>query len=88
MSSIPIVFTPELPILRCRESETNGFCSSANLSIAMMELRVTLAKMLYTFDLDMADPDLDWIGKDFDNLPQYVVWVRPTLNVKARLAGE
>lgn len=54
----------------------------------MMELRVGLAKMLYTLDLEMEDPDLDWIGKDFDNLPQYALWVRPTLNVKARSAGQ
>ena len=51
-----------------------------------MELRVTLAKMLYTFDLEMENPELEWIGKDFNNLPQYALWVRPTLNVKARLA--
>lgn len=54
----------------------------------MMELRVGLAKMLYTLDLEMEDPDLDWIGKDFNNLPQYALWVRPKLNVKARLASQ
>ena len=52
-----------------------------------MELRITLAKMLYTFDFELDNPGLEWIGKDFDNLPQYTLWVRPTLNIKARLAG-
>lgn len=51
-----------------------------------MELRVALAKMLWTFDFEMEDPTLEWIGKDFDNLPQYALWVRPTLNVRARVA--
>lgn len=54
----------------------------------MMELRVGLAKMLYSLDLEMVDPDLEWMGKDFDNLPQYALWVRPTLNVKARSPGK
>lgn len=58
----------------------------SNLSVAWMELRVALAKMLWTFDLEMEDPTLEWIGKDFDNLLQYALWVRPTLNVKARVA--
>lgn len=60
----------------------------SELSIAMMELRVTLAKMLYTLDLEMEDPNLEWIAKDFDNLPQYALWFRPTLNVKAHSAGQ
>lgn len=54
----------------------------------MTELRVVLAKMLYTLDLEMDDPDSEWIGKNFDNLPQYALWVRPTLNVKAQSAGQ
>lgn len=49
---------------------------------------MTLAKMLYTFDLELEDPDLDWFGKDFDNLPQYGAWARPNMNVKAKLAGK
>ncbi|KAI1126216.1 benzoate 4-monooxygenase cytochrome P450 [Nemania abortiva] len=56
--------------------------------VAWMELRVTLAKMLYTFDMELEDPDLDWFGKDFDNLPQYGAWARPNMNVKAKLAGK
>jgi len=51
-----------------------------------MELRVTWAKMLYTFDLELENPDMDLFGEEFDNLPQTSLWVRPTLNVKARLA--
>lgn len=57
-------------------------------SIAWMELRVTLAKMLYTFDLELEDPELEWIGEDFANLPQYSVWIKPKLNIKAQLAGK
>lgn len=54
----------------------------------MMEFRVGLAKMLYSLDLEMEDPNLEWIGKDFHNLPQYALWVRPRLNVKAQSAGQ
>lgn len=53
-----------------------------------MEVRVTIAKMLYTFDMELENPDLEWTGNDFNNLLQYGLWVRPLLNVKARVASK
>ncbi|KAI0543734.1 benzoate 4-monooxygenase cytochrome P450 [Xylaria curta] len=89
----PMAFKPERwlgkngDILDASQPFSLGPRGCAGKQVAWMELRVTLAKMLYTFDLELENPDLDWIGKDFDNLPQYALWVRQTLNVKARLAS-
>nr|WGZ60643.1 cytochrome P450 [Fusarium verticillioides]WRP99003.1 cytochrome P450 enzyme [Fusarium sp. HZ-2024a] len=90
----PLTFKPERwlgndgDILDASQPFSLGPRGCAGKHIAWMELRVTLAKMLYTFDLELDDPELDWIGKDFDNLPQYALWIRPKLNVKARVAHE
>ncbi|KAI0469672.1 benzoate 4-monooxygenase cytochrome P450 [Xylariaceae sp. FL0804] len=90
----PLAFKPERwlnrggDILEASRPFSLGSRGCAGKLVAMMMLRVTLAKMLYTFDLKLEDPNLEWIGKDFDNLPQYAVWVRPTMNIKARLAVE
>jgi len=90
----PFAFKPERwlgkgeDILEASQPFSLGARGCAGKPIALMELRVMLAKLVYTFDMELEDPNLDWIGKDFDNLPQYALWVRPIMKVKARLAGE
>ncbi|KAK3682986.1 benzoate 4-monooxygenase cytochrome P450 [Podospora appendiculata] len=88
----PLEFRPDRwlgkdgDILEASQPFSLGPRGCAGKHVAWMELRVTLAKMLWTFDLELENPNQDWLGKDFDNLPQYALWVRPKLNVKARLA--
>lgn len=44
----------------------------------MMELRTILAKMLWVFDMQLTDDNLDW-NRDATS---YLVWKRPELLVK------
>ncbi|KAF3810382.1 Versicolorin B desaturase [Colletotrichum gloeosporioides] len=89
----PMVFNPDRwlgkggDILEASQPFSLGARGCGGKPIAWMEVRVTLAKMLWTFDMELENPDLDWIGKDFDNLPQYALWVRQNLHIKARVAS-
>ena len=88
----PLEFKPERwlgksgDILEASQPFSYGTRGCAGKAIALMEVRVTIAKMLYTFDMELENPDLDWTGNDFNNLLQFGLWVRPLLNVRARLA--
>ena len=43
-----------------------------------MEMRITLAKLLYMFDLELANPDLDWHGES----RMHSLWENPPLWVR------
>ena len=39
-------------------------------------MRLILAKMVYNFDMELADPDVDWLDQKATT-----VWVKPPLDV-------
>lgn len=49
-----------------------------------MEFRTTLAKVIWTFDLELANQDLDW----HRDSRMHSLWVKPKLLVKAKLAKD
>lgn len=51
-------------------------------SLGWMEMRTTLAKVIWTFDLEPADLNVDWLR---DSRMQ-TLWVKPPLKIRARLA--
>lgn len=46
-------------------------------SLAQLELRLTLCKLLWTYDFRLVDDELDWVA---DN-KSYVFWDKPELRV-------
>ncbi|KAE8548391.1 hypothetical protein TMatcc_010798 [Talaromyces marneffei ATCC 18224] len=44
--------------------------------LAYAEMRLVLARLLFDFEMRLADPDLDWL-----NHKSYVLWSKPALNV-------
>jgi len=51
--------------------------------LAWMEMRLILAKLLYKFDIDLVDKNLDWYGESFMEM----TWNRPPLRAKMSLRG-
>lgn len=52
-------------------------------SLALMELRVILSKMLWSYDMEAVNPDVEWL-----NQKAYVLWEKPELTVRyIRRAG-
>lgn len=51
-------------------------------SLAYHEMRLALARVLYSFDLTLKDPDKDWIGGQ----KTYVFWEKGPLSVRASVA--
>ncbi|KAI0839483.1 putative cytochrome P450 [Hypoxylon sp. FL0890] len=51
-------------------------------SLGWMEMRQILAKLIWNFDLELADPELDW----HRDSRMYTLWSKPHLHVKAKLA--
>jgi cytochrome P450 len=50
----------------------------------MVEMRVILAKMLWTYDMELMDDKLDWVRDS----PAWTLWVKPALPVRfTRRAG-
>ncbi len=47
-----------------------------NNSLAYAEMRLILAKILFNFDLELADPNLKWMDQKV-----YTLWSKPELNV-------
>ena len=47
-------------------------------SLAYMELRCILAKMVYAYDLELVDKDLDWEKKS----RAWGLWWKPKLHVR------
>jgi len=48
------------------------------VSMAWMEMRIVLAKLYYTFDIELLDQDLDW----HRDCKMYLIWQRPMLKAK------
>ncbi|KAI5921541.1 cytochrome P450 [Camillea tinctor] len=51
-------------------------CIGVNL--AYMEIRVTLAKMVYAFDMELVNKDLDW----WRDVRFYILWTKPKMMVR------
>ena len=49
-----------------------------NNSLALLEMRLVLSKMLWVYDMQLMNPNLDW---DRDNMC-YMLWDKPDLMVK------
>lgn len=47
-------------------------------SLGWTELMTTMAKMIYTYDLELVDQELDWHGDS----RMHTVWEKPALMVK------
>ncbi|KAG8157364.1 hypothetical protein KVR01_012748 [Diaporthe batatas] len=48
------------------------------INLAYMEMRLTLAKMAWTYDWELVDRDMDW----FEGSRLYLFWKRPQLQVR------
>ena len=49
-------------------------------SLALAEMRLILAKMLWHFDLELADPENDW----YSGLKAYLIWERGSLKIRLK----
>lgn len=49
----------------------------------MMEINLILVKMLWRYDLELVDQDLDWEGRS----QMHVMWWKPDLRVRFRERG-
>jgi cytochrome P450 len=49
-------------------------------SLAYAEMRLILAKMLYHFDFELADPSDDWYG----GLKAYMIWDKVGLDIRLK----
>lgn len=45
-------------------------------SLAYAEMRTILARLLFNFDLELAEPEQDWM-----NQKVFFLWTKPALNV-------
>lgn len=45
-------------------------------SLAYAELKLILARILYNFDMELVDPDEDWMDQK-----AFFIWTKPPLNV-------
>ncbi|KAI1498688.1 cytochrome P450 [Biscogniauxia marginata] len=48
------------------------------INLAYLEARITLAKMIYTFDMELVNKDLDW----WKELRSYLLWQKPQMFVR------
>lgn len=46
------------------------------LSLANAEMRTILARLVYNFDMELVDPNEDWLDQDV-----FFLWKKPPLNV-------
>jgi len=53
-------------------------------SLGWMEIRQILAKLIWNFDLEMTESDLDW----HRDSRMYTLWSKPHLHVRAKLAEQ
>lgn len=90
--SDPLVFNPDRWFdeyqgnddLEASQPFSLGARGCLGKSLGWMEMRQILAKLLYNFDLELADPDLDW----HRDSRMYTLWSKPHLHVKARLVDQ
>lgn len=46
-------------------------------------MRIILARMIFNFDMELAEPEKDWLDQD-----SFVLWDKPALNVKLTLRNK
>ena len=51
---------------------------SCGYSLAIIELRLIICKMLYTYHLELLDSKLDWVRDS----TAYLLWIKPGLRVR------
>ncbi|KAI0146309.1 putative cytochrome P450 [Xylariaceae sp. FL1272] len=86
--SEPFVFRPERwlttsaqDVLEASQPFSLGARGCLGKSLGWMEMRTTLAKLLWTFDLEFADPVPDW----HRDSRMYTLWKKPELHVRVKL---
>lgn len=52
-------------------------------SLAHVEMRIIFAKLLFNFDMELADGMEDWVKR----CRPYTVWEKPALMVKMKIAS-
>lgn len=45
-------------------------------SLAYAEVKLILARILYNFDMELVDPDRDWMDQK-----AFFIWTKPPLNI-------
>lgn len=45
----------------------------------MLQLSLLFAKILYTYDMEMLDPDMDWEARS----RHWIMWWKPPIRVRA-----
>ncbi|KAF2492608.1 putative cytochrome P450 [Lophium mytilinum] len=85
--SNPLSFKPERwldenksDVLDASQPFSTGPRGCLGRSLGWMELRTTLAKLYYKFDLEALNPDLDWQGRS----KMHTLWQKPSLPVRIR----
>ncbi|KAF1847369.1 benzoate 4-monooxygenase cytochrome P450 [Cucurbitaria berberidis CBS 394.84] len=85
--SEPFTFKPkrwltESPkdVLEASQPFSLGARGCLGKSLGWMEMRTTLAKILWTFDMEFADPVPDWHGDS----RMYTLWSKPQLHVRVK----
>ncbi|KAI1379809.1 putative cytochrome P450 [Hypoxylon crocopeplum] len=85
----PLVFKPERWLdsyeggddLEASQPFSLGARGCLGKSLGWMEMRTTLAKLIWNLDLELADSDLDW----HRDSRMYTLWSKPHLKVRAKL---
>lgn len=70
--------------LDCSQPWSLGPRGCIGRNLAWLELRTTLAKLLWVYDLQLVDPTLDWHG---ESRMQTSLWQKPALMVRAHNRG-
>lgn len=52
------------------------YANKASHSLANAEMRTILARLIYNFDMELVDPNEDWLDQDV-----FFLWRKPPLNV-------
>jgi hypothetical protein len=52
--------------------------ANQDISLALLELRLILSKILFRFDMKLMDDDLDWVKAN----KNYVFWEKPALPIQ------
>jgi len=53
--------------------------TDALFSLAYAEMRLILSRILFSFDMTLVDPEVNWLDQDRNKT--YVLWSKPPLNV-------
>ncbi|KAI0556187.1 cytochrome P450 [Xylaria curta] len=56
-----------------------GFRACPGKSFAMLQLSLVFAKILYTYDLEMLNPEIDWEARS----RHWIMWWKPPIRVRA-----